>query len=459
MITNQQLMAAHAAVARDDFAQSWLITNSILNEDPDRPEALFLLGATLRQMGNLGLALTCLSKALSREQKHPNLWMAYAATLHDLNRWDEAAEAFSVVHKMLPQDPMPLANIAAGLVQKGKNREAINMADRALKLEPTNYIAKIAKTFGSLALGRWKDGWENAEYLYSDHLVTRVYRDKGNEEPQWDGSPGQTVVVQCDQGLGDQIMFASCLSELRRDCKEIILECSERMVSLFRRNFPGVSVYGTLKQYDGLEWPKHHAIDAHVHISFLGKWYRKLDTDFPRKQFIVACPRRKQAWLDWLEQYPKPWTGIAWRGGIQATSQHLRSVNLEELEPVINRGGTVFDLSYQDTKAEVSRWNLDNVNQVIVPPIDTADYEDTVALADCLDEVVCVTTTIFHVRGALGRTVRVLVPSVAQWREAFHYGDGTSMIWYPETSVKFYRQKPGEATFERAISRLVKDMQ
>jgi tetratricopeptide (TPR) repeat protein len=449
------LRQAHAAVKRDDWTQAWLITNSLLNDDPDRPETLFLLGSTLRQMGNIGLALNCLSKALAKEQKHPNLWMAYAATLHDMNRWDEAIEAFSIVHKMLPQDAMPIANIAAGYVQQGKWREAINQADQALKLDPENYIAHIARTFAALALGRWKDGWENARYLYGRHLVERVYRDKENEEPQWDGTPGQTVVVQCDQGLGDQIMFAQCVSELKRDCKEVILECSERMVSLFRRNFPGVAVYGTLKEFGELDWSGHHAIDAHVHISFLGKWYRTLDSDFPRRPYLVAHPQRKQAWLDWLAQYPKPWTGIAWKGGIQATSKHLRSCELEDFEPVINRNGTTFDLSYHDSKSEISRWNLDNMNQIVVPPVDTADYEDTVALADCLDEVVCVTTTILHVRGALGKSVRVIVPSVPQWREAHKYDNGTSMIWYPQDSVKFYRQKPGEADFEFAIKRLV----
>jgi tetratricopeptide (TPR) repeat protein len=448
------LRQAHAAVKRDDWTQAWLITNSGLNDDPDRPEALFLMGSTLRQMGNIGLALNCLAKALSREQRHPNLWMAYAATLHDLNRWDEAIEAFSIVHKMLPEDAMPIANIAAGYVQQGKWREAINQADKAIALEPDNYIAKIAKTFACLALGRWKDGWENAGYLYGRHLVTRVYRDAENEEPEWDGTPGQTVVVQCDQGLGDQIMFAQCVRELKRDCKEVILECSERMVSLFRRSFPGVSVYGTLKA-EQLEWARHHAIDAHVHISFLGKWYRKLDADFPRRPYLVPSPARKEAWLTWLEKYPKPWVGIAWKGGIQATSKHLRSCELVDFEPIINRGGTVFDLSYHNSASEVSRWNLDNVNQIVVPPIDTADYEDTVAFADCLDNVVCVTTTILHVRGALGKPVEVLVPSVAQWREAHMHDNGTSMIWYPQDSVNFHRQYPGELDFEFAIKRLV----
>jgi tetratricopeptide (TPR) repeat protein len=158
------------------------------------------------------VALPVLSKALAKEKKQPNLWMTYAATLHDLNRWEEAEKGFLVVHNMLPQDPMPLANIGATYIQRGEWREAINWCDKALALDPDNHIARISKGFGCLSLGRWKDAWKYNEALYGNHLMIRHYTAKG--EPEWDGSKGKTVVVQCDQGLGDQIMFAQCLPQI-----------------------------------------------------------------------------------------------------------------------------------------------------------------------------------------------------------------------------------------------------
>lgn len=445
------LKEAHSAVKREDWVQAWLLTNHVLNEQPDRPEALYLMGAAQRQLGNAGLAKTILAKALSQEQRQPNLWMAYAASLHDLNQWKEAIEAFTVVHNMVPTDPMPIANIGASYVQMGKWHDAMTWADKSLAIEPDNYIAKIARTFACLALGRWKDAWDSAEYLYGHHLNTRIY--KG--EPDWDGSKGKTVIVQCDQGLGDQIMFAQCLPELQRDCKEVILECAERMVPFFTRNFPGIHVYGTGKDL-AVDWLDNHDIDAHVHISFLGKWYRTKDSEFPRKPYITANERLKHKWTQWLEQFPKPWIGVSWKGGIQATQNHLRSVELNELQPILNQQGSYIDLSYKDNGLEVSRWNIENQNQIHRPPIDKRDYDDTIALVAALDDVVTVTTTVAHVCGALGRSARVLTPAVPQWRYAYKAING--MIWYPEDSVKLYRQVEGEKGWQSVINRLAKDM-
>lgn len=459
MVDHEVLKYCYRLVADEDWVKAWHAVNALLNEHPESPELLYLMGTVLRAQGHIGLALPIFSKALSMEQRQPNLWLNYAATLHDLNRWDDAIQAFSVVHGMLPNDAMPLANISASNVQKGRWHDAINWADKSLKLDPSNYIAHISRGFGCLGLGRWRDAWKHSEYLYGQHLVIRVYNGKDNEEPQWDGTPGQTVVVQCDQGLGDQIMFSQLLQKLQRDCKEVILECAERMVPLFTRNFPEIKVYGTLKQ-QGQDWSLNHHIDAHIHISFLGRFYLHKDSDFERRAYLKPDPELVAKWTEWLSQFPKPWNGITWRGGIQNTHKHLRSINLADWKPVIELGGTTIDLSYHDSSKEVERWNEANPDSpVIRPKVNTRNYDDTVALIAALDNVTTVTTTVAHVCGALGRKARVLVPDVPTWRYAYKVDGGTSMIWYPPNSVHLFRRNPGEQDWNMAINRIVCDMQ
>ena len=449
------LKAAHAAVKREDYIKSWQLCNAALNADPDRPEALYLMGTTLREMGNLGLALHPLRKALAQEQRQVNLWMTYACTLHDLNKWEEAREALKVAHKLLPKDPMPIANIGATYLQEGNWREAINHSDQAIAIDPDCHVARITRNFGYLSLGRWTDAWSDAKYLYGKHLPLRVYNPVEIEEPVWDGTKGQTVVVQADQGVGDILMYSQCLQQLALDCREVVLECAPRLIRLLSRNFPQITVIGTLKD-DRQSWALERVgterqIDAHVHISYLGNWYRNRDTDFPRKAYLTPDPKKVEQWKGELAKYPKPWVGIAWKGGIQATQAHIRSMDLSDLAPHVK--GTMIDLSYQDNRLEVARWNIDNRNQVICPDVNTEDYENTFALIAALDEVVTVTTTVAHVCGALGRTARVLVPSVPQWRYAYRCGDG--MIWYPEGSVKLIRQNPGE-TWEHLCRRAMR---
>lgn len=453
-MSNALVQELHGLVSRGEWQKAFALGNKLLNENYETPEVLYLVGATCRALNFLGLAMVVLSKALSKERMQPNLWMTYAATLHDLNKWEEAEKAFSVVHSMLPQDPMPIANIGATYVQRGMWRDAVNWCDQALSLDSDNHIARISKGFGLLSLGRWKDAWEYHDALYGRHLNVRVYKDP--PEPEWDGSKGKTVVVQCDQGIGDQIMFSQCLHEMVSDCKKVIIECAQRMVPFFKRNFPECEVHGTGKD-PVVDWDTDD-VDAHVHMSYLGKFYRNTDKDFPRRAYATPDPELVEKWRKWLEKLPKPWIGVSWKGGIQATQTHLRSIKLEDLRPVLNMKGSFIDLSYMDNQLEIARWNIDNESQVIVPPVDAKNYDDTIALLAALDEVITVTTSIVHVCGAIGRTAQVLVPQVAQWRYAYRFGDGTHMVWYPD-SVKLYRQLPGENGWDMAINRVAKAMQ
>lgn len=445
---------AHALVHAEKWPQAWAMVSELLNERPDDPELLYLAGAIMRNQGSVGMSLTFFSKALAHDKKQPNLWMHYGATLHDLHEWDDAIAAFDKVAKMCPTDPMPPANTAASYSQMGRWRECIEQADKAIALDPDCYIAHISKSFACFALGRWADGWKHGAHLYENHLAVRVYNAKDNEEPEWDGSPGKTVVVQCDQGIGDIIMFAQCLPAMAKDCKEVILECAERLVPLMKRNFPQLTVYGTLKQA-GQSWSLDHKIDAHVHISAIGRYYRTKAEDFPRNPYLTPDAARADKWRAWLADKPRPWVGVSWKGGIQRTLTHLRSLDLEQFAPVLEQNGTFVDLSYADNKAEIARWNIKGRSQILIPPIDQTDYEDTLALLSVLDEVATVTTAVVHACGAMGRTARVLVPEAPMWRYAHRCGDG--MIWYPEHSVRMYRRAPGEE-WASTIKRLAKDV-
>lgn len=460
-------------IDRDEHTKAWELISDLLNDDPENPQGIYFAGTVMRSQGDIGVALQMFRRALSLRPKIPNIWMHYGACLHDTHQHEQAREAFMVVAKALPTDPMPHANIAASYVQEGKSRESVEAADRALALvapfieaakdvgskalaSRAESIASISKSFACLGLGRWADGWERAQYLYGDTLRIRVYNDPENEEPVWDGSRDKTVVVQADQGLGDMIMFSQCLPQMMADCKQVIVDTNPRLAPLFRRNFPGLVVHDTLYQRENVEWPRQYKIDAHIHISWLGRYYRTKDAEFPRKPYLTSDPERKAVWLKFLEKYPKPWVGLAWKGGIQRTNAKSRTVELEQLRPVLDQGGTFISLAYQDVGLEVARWNIDNATQILCPDLQNdGDFEHTVALIDALDHVITVPTTVVHVAGALGKRAYVLVNDAPAWRYVYRCADG-GMIWYPENSVQLYRHTAGEAA-DAHIVRLAAD--
>ncbi len=449
---------ARALIEREEFVPAWLICSELLNENPDDPRALYLVGAVLRGQGHTGLALQLLRRALMFVRDIPNIWLHYGSCLHDTNQYEAAREVFLHVVEMLPQDPVAMANIAAGYTQLGMPAEAVEWADKALAIDPDSRAGRIAKAFGELGQGHWAEGWKYADALYGEVLRIRVYRDKDNEEPEWDGSPGKTVVIQADQGLGDMLMHAQQLKDAQADCKQLIVETNTRLIDTFQRNFPGITFYPTLKEKSDVEWPRQYDIDAHLHISALGRFYRQTDAEFPRVAYLSADEAKRAKWRTWLEQFPRPWVGIAWRGGIQRTNEELRSVRLAQLAPLIRQGGTFISLAYQDVGLEVARWNIDNRQQVVVPDIDnTGDYGEWLALIAELDHVVTVLTSVVHACGAMGKKCWVLCASVCQWQHCYSPpGPLDTSIWYPENSVLNYRQGRDEA-WEPVIERMAAD--
>jgi hypothetical protein len=189
----------------------------------------------------------------------------------------------------------------------------------------------------------------------------------------------------------------------------------------------------------------------------MGAFFRRDEASFPRKPWLVPDPELREKWRLWLDAMPGPRVGIAWTGGMFLTNREGRSATLDDFLPVMKQAGTIISLEYRDDEEPIKEWNKDYPEyQVIRPPIDVNNYDDTVALLAELDRVVSVTTTIVHACGALGRQCDCIVPAVltsSQWR----YGlEGDEMLWYPKGSVKMHRQKHGEEGLSAVIKRVVR---
>ena len=65
MAVSDYLRAAKAAWDRKEWGSCWKFSNDALNEEPDSPEALYLAGCALREIGNIGLAATLYRRALA----------------------------------------------------------------------------------------------------------------------------------------------------------------------------------------------------------------------------------------------------------------------------------------------------------------------------------------------------------------------------------------------------------
>jgi ADP-heptose:LPS heptosyltransferase len=259
--------------------------------------------------------------------------------------------------------------------------------------------------------------------------------------PLWNGeSPaGKRILLLAEQGLGDQVMFASLVPDLLAlNPEQIIIEAHKRIAKTLARSFPQCLVIPTM-QLARFDWLRTlPPIDYYLPIAELAQFFRPNAESFPKhKGFMIADPHRIAFWkkrLDTLGNGMK--IGVSWRGGLPQTRRPIRSLQLSELTPLLQLPNTHFiSLQYGKIGPEIR----DVEKTVGIPianwPEGISDLDEFAALVSALDLIITVCNTTVHYAGALNMPVWVMTPKIPDWR----YGlSGTTMDWYP--SARMFRQ-------------------
>lgn len=432
---------AHKALTEADHAKAWPWLSEILNTAWEDPQGLYMAGVFFRDQGHVGIAAHMFRRAVALDPEHPQPWLHFGACLHDMHYYAEAIEVFERVRTVLPGESVVYQNLAASHQQMGDFSAAYSYAKESLKRDPNRVGAKSVLAMASLGLERWQEGFDHYRYLLGSQVLIRTYGDENQAE--WDGSPGQTVIVQGDQGLGDEIRFASMIPDAIGRCKKVVYDCHPKMVNVFRRSFAGADVYGTRKE-KAVDWLDQYAFDARTNVSTLGRFFRTTPSAFPRKPYLVPCEERRAKWRAQLDQFPRPLVGVAWQGGSVGTLREIRSLDIEDLRPLTLMGGTFVDLSYHDSRAEVERFNRGDT-KILRLDVDQSDYDDTLALVAELDLIITVPTAVMHAAGAIGKDAWVMVPKYPMWEFGAKRKD---LIWYEPGRIGLIRAEPNQESSE-----------
>lgn len=427
-----QLAKAEELRAKRELDDAMRVMVDYLNNNYDDVPALTLAAHIFIDADRMGLAHPLLRRAVQLAPNMSVLWNNLGLCYQEGSDLAEGEACFHRAIKLDSESPFAYNNLAQMYVNMAQPILAIRNADRAVALDPSMSDAHYNRGMANLQLGNWKAGWEG----YDANLgVAKVRRErKYGRVPRWTGAPGKTVIAYGEQGVGDEISFASCIPDLQID-NQVIIECDPKLAGLFKRSF-GVEAHGTRFQ-SGLEWPLRHNVDGAVAFGSLPRYFRNDLSDFHGAPYLIADPQRRVQWRALLDSLgPKKKVGIAWTGGMKNTGKERRSLDLDDLLPILRQDATFVSLQYMDAP-EVDE--LESTHGIKVHhwkhAVQTTDYDDTAALVAELDLVICVTTAIVDLCGALGKECWVLVPKAPMWRFGI---SGDTMPWYK--SVKLFRQ-------------------
>lgn len=450
--------------ARDDRDAYALVSRAVA-VNPEAPEYQNSLGTILRRVCEVELAMQAFTRALRLRPGYRDARNNLALALCDLKRFGDAeivlrdslAEhpddpvlltALGRLHlltddtrralarfgdalKVAPHHVDALNNTGVALNLLGMVDEAKTAFERALSLNPSHVDAHYNYAQLLLLLGDYHAAWPHLEW----RLKRPDYR-RRFDVPMWQGEPldGRTVLVWCEQGLGDAIHFIRYAPMIRSRGGRVVVECAPPLIRLFERA-PGVAAV----------FERRQATDYDLHVPIMslpGFFETSLETIPAGIPYLPAPPAsRIEAPGARLK------VGLVWAGNPDNARDRVRSRRLEEFAPL----AALEDVAFFSLQVGAGADDPPPPGLAITNLMPTVkDFHDTAADMAGLDLVISVDSSSAHLAGAIGVPVWVLLDSVADWR---WLRDGDRTAWYPAMCL-FRSSRGWPALFEELAGAL-----
>ncbi len=443
--------ACHAAIALDEVAPSaWFMLGNVRKAASDLPSAADAYRAAVRADPSDLDALHQLAFVESRLGRYDAAYQNFQRLLdavpdsprahHNFGLWqlecgyaEEALASFRRAHALQPEEPASLACIGHALRDLARLDEAIATYEKVLATQADFPDVVGNRSQALLMRADWPAGWD----AYEQRFGPGGAQARTRSLPRWRGMPlsGKKIVVLPEQGIGDEILFASCLPDLIATAGACVVECNARLVKLFARSFPKAQVCAA----DTKATTASTMTDFEISAGSLPQQFRRDTAAFPKHAgYLKVDTVRQIFWRDSeLLADARIRIGMAWRGGTLRNRQYLRSLNLPDLLPVLQTPDCAFiSLQHGDYAEEMHTLRERQGIDLRMPQFNIAtDLDELAAMISALDLVITVDNTIANLAGALGVPVWVLLPFSAEWR----YGLNAEMMpWYP--SARLFRQ-------------------
>ena len=424
--------------------------------EPNYAEAHSNLGATLKELGRLEEAEASYRQALNLKANSAEVHSNLGATLQELGRLEEAEASCRQAITLKPDYAKAHYNMGITLQELGRLEEAEASCTQAIALKSDYTEAKFHKSMLLLNRQEFQLGWP----LYLPPRDSKLEAISADRAERWKGASlrGKNIQVYATQGVGDEIMFSSCVPDLIQEApRGVYLECDPRLEPLFARSFPEATVYGkartrrlaqTFNNADMLIEDVH--FDYSIPNDGLPRFFRNKIEDFPdRDAFLVPDPESVDKWGKRLADLGEGLKiGISWLGGT-STIREKQSIPLGDWKNLLSVDAFFVNLQYGNTSAEVAQFSAENNIKIY-------DWEDNDALLDLdnqaaliskLDLVISVDNATVHSCIALGTEVWDLIdPSLnLMWMDN---GTGISPL---SRHVRFFK-KTNQGSWDTVLS-------
>ena len=452
-----------------NLAGAELLLNQIIKNAPKNSEALRYLAFIYTKRGDLNRALELIDKSIEADRRNEAAHNNKGSIQQDLGMFSEAINSYQNAIKCNPRYAEAFNNLGNAYQELGESMAAVDYYNKAISIDQAN-----PEFLCNLGNALWKlDRLEDARLSYekaislapghanSSHNLahldlrefnfangwgryeSRWFTGNGDHpppiatsKPRWDGLPRSgRLFIWAEQGIGDQILYASMLKELEQYPQTIIVSTDKKLLPIFSHSFPHIQFVDKDQEFS------EKFYDEHIPMGSLGAILRPTIESFKASSYPYLIPNRSRSDLGLQSGIN---CGLSWKS-LRAKFGVEKSVALGELRNLLGIKGVNFvNLQYGDVRDEIVAINSEMESFIqVVEDIDLFnDIDGVLDILNACSVVVTTSNTTAHLAGALGKETLLMLPCGNSRFWYWHDIDGVS-LWYPSVRV-FKQQKRGD---------------
>ncbi len=364
--------------------------------------------------------------------------------------YDDAISILNNIHLALPILTATELQIGRCHWEMHRWEAARKHFENAARFEPQNDDAGWTVGLLALQMGDFHNGWKGYERRWGSKAFKSPKLH--TKHPQWERYKGfKKPLIWCEQGVGDQILYASLIEALAREVDEVTVMIDLRLVNLFHRGCRAKNV----KFISHNSKVKMSAHDSHIPIASLARHFIRSIWDIPEyvsEEYIKADPERvallRKEYGFGEDDFV---VGLTWTSTAPIIGTH-KSVPLEAFRPLLDTPNTKFiNLQYGDAQKQGEGFHP----SLVTTHIDTfLDLENVAALMEICDVIVSPSCANVHIAGAMGKDVLLLdANKLWYWNNRL----GNSSLWYP--GVKIYQRENMNAPWDLQIGQVKEELE
>jgi len=422
-----------------DFAAARKLLTNLRKITPNHPQLLHLLGVCEARMGDEQAGIALLERAIILA---PQLTPALSDLGNLLSEAGRVEDAIAMYQRAIGTDGRyhpAVVNLAHLLASDGRQNAALAAIDAALTLAPEAHQLRWIRSLICLSYKDFIAGWQDyrVRWQLPSALFDSPRYDFGLPAPQSADlyPPAEPVWVWREQGIGDEIFYASAIPEAMRRGWKLRFGCSVRLLTLFRRSFPGLA----LSPVESATAAACADCRSQMPLADLAA------AIFPNgpgpdysASFLAPDPALCHRLRERYQQAAagRRLIGLSWRSSNRFSAKE-KSLPLQALTPLLRSPDWAFiNLQYGDTDADLAQLRRQGTAPLIEDPEinPLGDQDAFAAQVAAMDAVVSVSNSTVHLAGGLGVPTVVLLPKHTGllW---YWFRSGTRSPWYSSLTL------------------------